>query len=111
MRPAAKEMNSALYCDIVNNTNKPDTLYKVESGAAQLVQVHESFMKNGMMGMKHVKYVVIPAKSKITFKPGGYHIMFIKLVKDLKTNSSQKATFYFKSGRKISVKASVHTQT
>lgn len=110
MRPAAKGMNSALYFTIENNSIKPDTLYKVKSNLAELVQLHKSFMKKGLMGMKRVKYVVVPAKSKISFKPGSYHVMFIKLLKDLKTKSEQTVELLFKSGKKLKVTAKVQLQ-
>ncbi len=88
----------------------PDTLYKVTSGAAELVQIHETFMKNGLMGMRQIKYVAVPARSSIIFKPGGYHVMFIKLKKDLKVKKRESAVLYFKSGLKIRVHPVVKLQ-
>ena len=110
MRPADKGMNSAMYFKIVNNSGKPDTLYKVTSGAAELVQIHETFMKNGLMGMREIKYVAIPAHSSVIFKPGGYHVMFIKLKKDLKVKKRASALLLFKSGLKIKVRPVIHIQ-
>lgn len=110
MRPAAKGMNSAMYFKVENHSSKPDTLYKVSSKVAELVQVHETFMKNGLMGMREVKFIVVPADSSIIFKPGGYHVMFIKLKKNLKVKSKVEATVYFKTEGKIKVNALVRTQ-
>lgn len=103
MRPADKGMNSAMYFKVVNKGTEADTLYKVVSDAAELVQIHETFKKNGLMGMKEVKYIVIPAGKSVTFKPGGYHVMFIKLKKDLKVKNKGLAELYFKSGVKIKI--------
>lgn len=111
LRPAAKGMNSAMYFEIVNNSDKPDTLYKAASSAAELVQIHETFKKNGLMGMREVKYVVVKPHSTLKFQPGGYHVMFIKLKKDLKVKSKQEAVLYFKNEGMIKVKAVVKKQS
>jgi hypothetical protein len=110
LRPAAKGMNSAMYFKIVNNSSKPDTLYKAASSTAELVQIHETFKKNGLMGMREVKFIVIKPHSTLTFKPGGYHVMFIKLKKDFKVKSKEQAELYFKGAGKIDIKAVVKKQ-
>ena len=110
LRPAAKGMNSAMYFKIVNNSSKPDTLYKAASSTAELVQIHETFKKNGLMGMREVKFIVIKPHSTLTFKPGGYHVMFIKLKKDFKVKSKEEAELYFKNAGEIKVKAVVKKQ-
>ena len=110
LRPAAKGMNSAMYFKVVNNSDKPDTLYRAASSAAELVQIHETFKKNGLMGMREVKFIVIKPHSTLTFKPGGYHVMFIKLKKDFKVKSKEEAELYFKNAGEIKVKAVVKKQ-
>lgn len=110
LRPAGKGMNSALYFEIVNNSNKPDTLYKVTSPAAELVQIHETFKTNGLMGMREVRFVVVKPHSTLTFRPGGYHVMFIKLKKDFKVNGKVDAVLYFKTNKEIKIKALVKRQ-
>lgn len=110
IRPAGKEMNSAMYFDIVNNSDKPDTLFKAASSTAELVQIHETFNKDGLMGMREVKYVVVPAHSTLSFKPGGYHVMFIKLKRDFKVKTKIDAYLFFKSSGKIKIKPLVKLQ-
>ena len=110
IRPADKGMNSAMYFMIENNSDKADTLYKAASKSAALVQIHETFMKNGLMGMREVKYIAVPAHSSVIFKPGGYHVMFIQLKKDFKIKSREEAYLYFKSGTKIKIHPIVKAQ-
>ena len=110
LRPAAKGMNSAMYFEIVNNSDKPDTLYKVASSAAELVQIHETFKQNGLMGMREVKYVVVKPHSTLRFQPGGYHVMFINLKKDFKVNIKEEVELYFKHNKGIKIKALVKKQ-
>lgn len=107
IRPGAKEMNTAMYFTIENNGNKPDTLYMVKSKLAQKTEVHESYSKDGMMGMRPAELVVIKPKSLFKFNPGGHHIMLIKLKKDLKSGSEGEVTLFFKKAGVVKVKAKV----
>ncbi|MDP1994799.1 MAG: copper chaperone PCu(A)C, partial [Ignavibacteria bacterium] len=52
IRSAGKNMNTAFFAEVKNLSDKTDTLYKVSSPLAKLVQVHETFEENGMMGMR-----------------------------------------------------------
>jgi len=107
IRPAGKGMNTAFYFKAINNSDKADTLLSVKSDAAKMVQMHESFNINGMMGMRQVKAIPIQAKSTLEFKPGGYHVMVMNLKKDLLKGDSAEFTLQFKYAGNITVKAPV----
>lgn len=107
-RPAAKGSNSALYFTAINNSINSDTLIRVESNAADIVEIHESFKnENGMIGMRAVDYVVIPSKSEIKFMPGGFHVMLIDTKKNLKIGDTVNVTLRFKHSKEIKLKATV----
>jgi copper(I)-binding protein len=101
LRPADAGMNSALYLKIINNSNKADTLYKVVFKDASMAMMHETYKKGDLTGMKMVKEIAINPNSTFQFKPGYYHIMLIKLKKDLKPKEKENFELYFKSGEKI----------
>jgi periplasmic copper chaperone A len=101
LRPADTGMNSALYLKIVNNSAKADTLYKVGFSDASMAMMHETYKKGDLTGMKMVKEIAVNPNSTFQFKPGYYHIMLIKLKKDLKPKEKENFELYFKSGRKI----------
>ena len=108
VRPAAEHANSAIYFSIENKSAKADTLLKVKSNAAEIVQIHESYKKdNDKMGMREVKFIAIQPKSKFEFKPGGFHVMLINLSCDVKIGSYLEATLVFKHAGKIKIKAAV----
>ncbi len=107
VRPAGKGMNTALYFKVENNSDKADTLLSVKSSAAKLVQMHETFMKGDMMGMRQVKAITINARSIFEFKPGGYHVMVMNLKEDLKKGSSVLFILHFKYAGNVTIKASV----
>lgn len=108
IRIGAQGSNTALFFEVVNNSNVSDTLLNVESDLAEVVEVHETFKReNDMMGMRKVKFVVIPPKSKVQFKPRDLHVMLINLKKDLKMKDKSIATIVFKKAGKIKVEGIV----
>lgn len=108
IRVSAEGSNTALFFEIVNNSEKPDTLLDAESDLSEIVEVHETFKReNDMMGMRRVKFVVIPPKSSVIFKPRDLHVMLIKLKKDLKENDTGNVALIFKNAGKIKLEAEV----
>ncbi len=110
LRTGAKGLNSALYFKIENNSTKPDTLYKVSSNVAKHIQMHETYKKNDMMGMREIKNLIVKPNSSIEFKPGSYHIMLMDLTKDLKEGDEIDFTLYFKPAGELKIKANVENK-
>lgn len=107
IRPGAEGMNTALYFDIQNKGKTVDTLYDAKSSLAQLVEVHETFSKGEMMGMRKTKGVVVKGNSNFQFKPGSYHVMLIKLNKKLEIGTKEQVSLFFKKAGEIKVEALV----
>ena len=106
MRIGAQGQATGLFFKIENNSDKADTLYKVEFEPAGLVQIHETYdAGNDMMGMIEVGQIVIPAKSTFELKPGSYHVMLMKLKNDIRKGTVGDVTLYFKQAGKILIKA------
>lgn len=55
----------------------------VESEIAESAEIHLSAMDNGVMKMREVEKIDVPATQPLRFMPGGYHIMLIDLKKSL----------------------------
>lgn len=105
MRPSSKDMNTAVYAKIKNNSDKADTLYEVSSTLAKVTEIHETYDKNGSMGMRKVDFIVIPAKQTFELKPGSHHIMLIKLNQDIQKGKKYSLTYKFKRAGVIKVEA------
>ena len=59
-------------------------------------------VENDIMKMKHLdKGITIKANSKLIFRPGSFHIMFIKLLKPLKVMNKYKVIFTFQNAGTI----------
>ncbi len=110
MRPAPESFNTAFYCTVINNGDQPDTLYKASAGISDDVEIHETYSRGDMIGMRPVKNLVIAPHDSIMFKPGSYHVMIMNLKQDLSSGQTQDVSLFFKSAGKVSVKAKVGIQ-
>jgi periplasmic copper chaperone A len=106
VRNSSEGKNTAFYFDLVNE-GSADTLFKVESDLAELVEIHETFEKDDMMGMREVENIPVDANSTFNFKPGAHHIMLINLKRDLSAGEVVEFVLHFRNSGKISAAAEV----
>ncbi|PXF31351.1 hypothetical protein WH50_10520 [Pokkaliibacter plantistimulans] len=71
--------NSAAFMTLHNSADQPVTVTSVSSSSAGVAELHNHTNNNGMMEMRHVEGITIPAKGEIQLKPGGYHVMLMQL--------------------------------
>ncbi len=95
---------SAAYM-VIENTGDADKLVSASTDVSEITEIHETKdMGNGMMGMQPVQGGLdIPANGSVTLKPGGYHIMLMKLKQDLTPGQMIKLTLTFQSGKVITL--------
>ncbi len=105
LRPSSQNMATALYFTIENKGTTADTLFKVDSDIAGKVEIHETYSQGDMMGMRKVDFIVVDGKSSFDFKPGSYHIMVMKLKKDINEGDEEKFVLHFKQAGEISITA------
>jgi len=103
MRPSSEKMATALYFTIENNGTKADTLFKVDCDLVEKVEIHETYSQGDMMGMRKVDFIIIDGRSSFELKPGGYHVMLMKLKKDISNEDEEKFTLYFKQAGKLKI--------
>ena len=83
--------------------NEADTLVGVSTPAAGTAQVHESIDDHGVMKMRPVVGVAVPAHRTVTFTPGGYHIMLMALKHPLAAGQSFPLTLQFAHAAPVTV--------
>ena len=77
---APGQTNGAGYLDIDTDAKTPDRLLSVTSSAAERVELHTVQTENGVARMRQVDGgIAVPADGEVKLRPGGYHVMFIKL--------------------------------
>lgn len=85
-------------------------LVSAKSPVANIVEIHEMAMDNGVMKMRAIPGIEIPAGQKLDLKPGGYHVMLIDLKQQIKAGDMVPITLVFegldKKQQTVEVKAS-----
>ena len=94
--PGGKE--SAAYMDI--KSTAPVKLLKAETSIAGNVEIHNMSMKDGVMEMKAVDAIDVPANKTISLKPGGYHVMLMMLAASINKGDSVPIKLTFEGADK-----------
>ncbi len=93
---------SAIYFEVKNTSDEPITLESVSASPGQAA-MHESVNKDGMMSMRPLQAVTIPAKQSVAFAPGGKHVMLTELKEPLNEGDSVKLSLHFNNGRALNL--------
>lgn len=64
---------------VINNHGPADRLVAASSPAAAAVEIHTHLMDDGVMRMRKVDAVDLPAHAKTAFESGGHHLMLFGL--------------------------------
>ncbi|MFO1304102.1 MAG: copper chaperone PCu(A)C [Burkholderiales bacterium] len=77
-------------------------LVAATSPAAKVVEIHEMAMDGGVMKMRAVQNLPLPAGKTVDLAPGGYHVMLMDLAQPLKEGEKVTLTLTFadKAGKK-----------
>jgi len=75
---------TAAFMEIHNEGDQVRALVSASSSAAETVELHTHTNVDGVMQMRQVKKIDLPADSITLLQPGGLHIMLIGLKKPLK---------------------------
>jgi copper(I)-binding protein len=107
-RPARENGVTAIYLNVLNGTDQPDTLTALTSTASGLVELHETYDRgDGMMGMREAEDPTFPANDVVQMVPGGKHIMLMQLNRELKEGDTVDLTLEFSNAGEITVTAPV----
>ena len=98
---------AAGYVTLKNSGAAADKLVSATADVAGKVEVHEMAMDNGVMKMRPVNGLEIPAGKSVELKPGGYHIMFMQLKQQLKAGDTVKGVLTFEKAGAMPVEFKV----
>jgi periplasmic copper chaperone A len=123
---------AAVYLDLENATDTDDALVgaSVPATVAGRVELHETYAVDdtmdgegmgdsddtmdgegmddgGMMSMREVPSIALPAGSTVDLAPGGLHLMLIDLVEDLSPGDTFELTLEFEQADSVTVTAEV----
>lgn len=75
-------------------------LVGVSTPAAGATEIHRSSMEGGVMRMRPVESIELPAGQAVELKPGGYHVMMMQVSPALKEGQTIPLTLVIETGGK-----------
>ena len=99
--------NSASFMLLQNSADSDLVLKGAESPAAKMVELHTHTMKGGMMRMRQVDKIDLPAGESVALQPGGLHVMMIGLQQALVPGEQIDLALVFDDGSKLAIKVPV----
>ncbi len=99
--------NSASFMVLHNMGEKAGALTGASSPAAEVVELHTHTMEDGMMRMRKVEKIDLPAGEVVKLQPGGLHVMLIGLTQKLIPDEKISLTLVFEDGSSKQVEAPV----
>lgn len=97
----------AAFLEIQGAPDADDKLIGASSPVAQVVELHDHIKDGGVMRMRRIESIAIPAGKAVTFKPGGLHLMLIDLKAPLVEGDAFDITLAFEKAGEIKVTAPV----
>ena len=87
------------YMKIENETDKLISITRASCPDFETVEIHEMSMSGGMMKMREIEKLDVPAGGKVELKPGGYHLMLIKPKQPYKKGDTLTVTLHMADGK------------
>ncbi len=72
---------AGVFFDVESSTDA--RLVGVQTALTDVAEIHTMSMEDGVMRMREVSAVELPAGETVSFKPGGYHVMLFDLPRQL----------------------------
>lgn len=98
---------SAVYMSITNNGEEAVTIVSIETGVAQVAEVHETLVENDVARMQPIEALVIEAGKTVDLMPGRKHIMLMQLTQDIIVDETIDMSFVLDSGDRVMLTALV----
>jgi copper(I)-binding protein len=98
---------AAGYMTLRNHGDKDIEITGIKTAAAEHPEFHSMEMHDGMMNMKKMEKVIVPAHGGISFGPGGNHLMLIGLTNSLKAGEHLMITLETSDGKSTMIHAEV----
>lgn len=95
----------AVYAQIV--AHDTDMLVSASTPVAERAEMHATLEENGMMRMRAIDRLELPAGKSVRFEPGGRHLMLTGLQRDMPAGTNFPLTLRFSRAGDIEVNVRV----
>jgi len=100
------QRNSAAFMTL-RNSGPAVAIVAAESPVAEIVELHTHVHDNGVMRMRKIEKIELPAGGEVTLQPGGLHVMLLGLKQDLNEGERISVTLKFSDGSSKTIEAPV----
>jgi copper(I)-binding protein len=107
--PGASVM--AGYMTLSNTSDSAQVIESISSPVFEAVEIHRSWVEDGIARMQPVTHLAIPAGDSISLAPGGYHLMLLRPGQALAAGDEVTLLLHRADGACVSVTAPVVRQT
>lgn len=107
--PGAKATGA--FMTLKNAGDKDTQIVTAACPAANIAELHNHINDGGVMRMRQVKEIALPAKGEAQLKPGSYHVMLIDMKTPLKEGDHVVINLGFADGSNKEVHAMVRRPT
>lgn len=97
------------YVTLINSSGEDWHISGLSSPVADTVELHETAQHDGVMHMMPIMSAKLTAGDSIVMKPGGTHLMFIRLHHALTPGDSVPVTLHFEDRAAVSFSIPVRT--
>jgi copper(I)-binding protein len=104
--PAGAKTGAA-YMTLINSGSSGDRLLAATTPVADTVQFHSVSEENGVSRMREMHDVAVAPGAKVTFSPGGMHVMLVGLKQPLKEGQTFPLALKFEKAGDVNVTVSV----
>ncbi len=95
--------NSGAFMVLHNASDHPVRVVDARSDVSRVTELHTHVHDKGVMRMRRVDFIEVPAHGKVELKPGGYHVMLIGLNHPLKPGDPVHLELTLGDGSKMAV--------
>lgn len=99
--------NSAIFLTLQNPSKTAYSIKSADSPDSKVTELHTTIDNKGVMEMRKVEKMDIPAQGETVLKPGSLHIMLIGLKQDLKVGEKTKVTLTFNDDSKMTLEVPI----
>jgi copper(I)-binding protein len=106
---ATPAKSGGIFVTLRNDGASDDKLVGVSTTVAKMADLHETIKEDGIMKMRPVDGITVPAHGTVALQPGGYHIMLMGLSKPLTAGETFPVTLTFAKAGAVTVTVAVKT--
>ncbi|WP_439551739.1 copper chaperone PCu(A)C [Falsiroseomonas sp.] len=108
-RAAGQGGTGAGFMTLRNAGPTPDRLVSARAAIARTVELHTHIHDNGVMRMRPVPAIEVPARGEVQLRPSGFHLMLIGLTAPLRQGERIPVTLVFERAGEVQVELTVES--